>query len=250
FWAVRIFGSAARTAVLGWRDADLIQEKAREVALRREAELRGDLGNLAFAGGQTRNGGLDAQHVEVGTRREPGAQLEQVVEARTRQADAVRQLVHAELLVRPRAQQRDRLPDAAVLETRAAPQVRRGAPLGEVGLDDQEHQLLQHEFQALGGQEPVVQHLDREGLGEPSDARRDLLAQQRERSRVLRPEHRRKAGMQPAPRSVEHERARGFVVDVDLAGIEEQQLAVLLLQYDDRVGQRLEDLAWRELHQH
>jgi len=55
--------------------------------------------------------------------------------------------------------------------------------------------------------------------------------------------------MQPAPCGVEHERARGFVVDVDLTGVEEQQLAVLLLQDDDRVGQRLEHLAWREVHQ-
>src|SRR5713226_6420871 len=48
----RVFGGwrivAARAApVLGRRDADLVEEEAREVALRREAELRGHLGNLA-----------------------------------------------------------------------------------------------------------------------------------------------------------------------------------------------------------
>src|SRR6266513_5289754 len=88
---------ARAAAVLGRGDADLVQEEAREVALRREAELRGDLGNLAVARGQARDRGLDAQHVEVGAGREAGAQLEQVVEARARQADAVRQLVHVEV---------------------------------------------------------------------------------------------------------------------------------------------------------
>src|SRR5467141_5216338 len=76
----RVFGgwrivAARAAAVLGRRDADLIEEEAREVALRREAELRGDLGNLAMAGGQARDCSLDAQHVEVGTGRETGAQL-------------------------------------------------------------------------------------------------------------------------------------------------------------------------------
>ena len=41
---------------------------------------------LPLARGQARDRGLDAQHVEVGARREAGAQLEQVVEARARQA--------------------------------------------------------------------------------------------------------------------------------------------------------------------
>ena len=95
-------GARARggAAVLGGRDADLVQEEAGEVALRGEAELGRHLGDLALPGGQARDRGLDAQHVEVGARREAGAQLEQVVEARARQADLARQLVDAEVLVR------------------------------------------------------------------------------------------------------------------------------------------------------
>src|SRR5688500_7346187 len=102
------------TAVFRRGHADLIEEEACEVALRREAELGRDFGDLALPGGQARDRGLDAQHVEVGARRKAGAELEQIVEARARQADLVRELVHVELLVRPRAQQRDRAPDAAV----------------------------------------------------------------------------------------------------------------------------------------
>src|SRR5882672_12487667 len=95
-------------AVLRGGDAYLLQEEAREVALRREAELRGKLGDLALPGGQARHRGLDAQHVEIGARREAGAELEQIVEARARQADLARELVDVEVLVRARAQQADR----------------------------------------------------------------------------------------------------------------------------------------------
>src|SRR2546425_11738098 len=73
--------AARAAAVLGRGDADLVQEEAREVALRREAELRGDLGYLAVAGGQARDRGLGAQHVEGGTGRGSRAQVETVVEA-------------------------------------------------------------------------------------------------------------------------------------------------------------------------
>src|SRR5438552_15089219 len=91
--------AARAAAVLGRGDADLVQEEAREVALRREPELRGDLGNLAVARGQARERSLDAQHVEVGAGLVAGAQLEQGVEARARHADAGRHLGQVEGLV-------------------------------------------------------------------------------------------------------------------------------------------------------
>src|SRR4051812_26707936 len=69
-------------AILRGRHADLIEEKAREVALGREAELGRDLTDLAAAGGQARDRGLDAQHVEIDARREAGAELKEVVEPR------------------------------------------------------------------------------------------------------------------------------------------------------------------------
>src|SRR5262245_49558912 len=90
-------------AILGRRHADLVQEETGEVALRGEAELGRDFRDLALPGRQARNRRLHAQHVEVGARREAGAELEQVVEARARQTDLARELVHVELLVRPGA---------------------------------------------------------------------------------------------------------------------------------------------------
>src|SRR5204863_5522435 len=101
--------------------ADLVQEEAREVTLRREAELGGHLGDLAAARGEARDRGLDAQHVEVGARRETGAELKQIVKAGARQADLAGELVDGHVLVRMRAQQRDGAADAAVFEARAAP---------------------------------------------------------------------------------------------------------------------------------
>src|SRR6202165_1585007 len=239
--------AARAAAVLGGRYADLVQEKAREIALRREAELRRDLRDLAVSGRKARDRGFDAQHVQVGARREAGAQLEQVVEARARQVDLARQLVHVELFVRPRAQQRDRAPDAAVLEARAAPQLRRGAPPGEVGLDDREDNLRQHASEALGGHEPVVQLLDRHGVGEPADARRERLAELRERPGIFRPEYRRKALVQPGPRRVKHESAADLLVDRAFAGGGEQQLALALLQDDHRIVLCLQRFARRQL---
>ena len=113
----RAAAAAVRGAtVLGRRHADLVEEEAGEIALRREAELGGDLGDLAAPGGEARDRRLDAQHVEIRARREAGADLEKIVEARAREADLARELVHVELLVRPRAEQRDRAADARVLE--------------------------------------------------------------------------------------------------------------------------------------
>src|SRR6184192_1461718 len=73
---------ARRPAVFRGRHADLVQEKAREVALRGEAKLGRDLADLAAARGKPRDRRLDAQHVEVDARREAGAELEEIVEAR------------------------------------------------------------------------------------------------------------------------------------------------------------------------
>src|SRR5262249_24956421 len=126
---------AGRAPVLGRRDADLLLEEAREVRLRREAQLRRDLGDLGAAAGELGDGGLDAQQVQVGARRAPGAGLEQVVEAGARQTDLARQVVHVDFLVRVRAQQRQRLADAVVGERRAAPHARAGLAPREVGLD-------------------------------------------------------------------------------------------------------------------
>src|SRR5204863_10024294 len=98
---------------------------------------------------------LDAQHVEVGARREAGADVEKVVEARARQLHLARELVHVQLFVRVRAHQRERAAYACVLEARSAPQTRGAAATREVRLDDREQELLQHELQAFRGQEPV-----------------------------------------------------------------------------------------------
>src|SRR4051812_34655174 len=88
------------------RHADLVQEETGEIALRGEAELGGHFGDLAAPGREPRDRGLDAEHVEVGARREAGAQLEEVVEARARKSDLARQLVHVQFFVRARAKQR------------------------------------------------------------------------------------------------------------------------------------------------
>src|ERR1700694_6005183 len=98
----RVVGARA-AAVLGGRCAALVQEKAREIALRRQAELRRDLRDLAVSGRKARDRGFDAQHVQVGARREAGAQLEQVVEAGARQVDLARPLVRFERLIWARA---------------------------------------------------------------------------------------------------------------------------------------------------
>src|SRR5581483_8115521 len=90
--------------VLRGRDADLVQEEPGEVALRREAELGRELRDLAAARREPRDRGLDAQHVEVGARGEPGADLEEIVEARARQTHLAREVVDALVLVRMRAQ--------------------------------------------------------------------------------------------------------------------------------------------------
>ena len=58
---------------------------------------------------------------------------------------------------------------------------RAGLAARDIGLHDREHQLLQHEFQPLVGQELVVQHLDGQRVGELADARRDRLARRAER---------------------------------------------------------------------
>src|SRR5258705_263474 len=75
-------GARGRAAVLGGGDAHLVVEEAGEIALRREAELGGELRDLAAPGGQARDRGLDAQQIEIGAGREPGADLEQIVEPR------------------------------------------------------------------------------------------------------------------------------------------------------------------------
>ena len=69
------------------------------------------------------------------------------------------------------------------------PRQRRAARLAarDVGLHDREHQLLQHELEPLVRQELVVQHLDRQRVGELPDARRDLLAGRRQTGAGRRP---------------------------------------------------------------
>src|SRR4029077_6941261 len=103
-------------------DAHLVVEEAGEIALRRETELGGELRDLAAPGGQARERGLNAKQIELGAGRKAGADLEQVVEPRARQAHLVGELVDVQVLVRMRPQQRDRAADARVLEARAAPQ--------------------------------------------------------------------------------------------------------------------------------
>ena len=190
---------------------------------------------LPRPGGEARDRRLDAQHVEIGARREAGADLEQVVEPRARQAHLAGELVDVQVLVRMRAQQRDRAADARVLEARAAPQRRRGAPAGEIGLDDREQQLLQHELEALRGKEAVVQHFDRQRLGELADARRDGLALLREGLALHAVEHRREGLVQPFARDMEDQRALRPRVAMALAGIEEHELGVALAQHDGRI---------------
>src|SRR4051812_30906628 len=84
--------------VLGGRNADLVKEKPGEVALRGKAELGRYLRDLALARREARDRRLDAQHVEVGARREAGAELKEVVEARARQAHLAGELVDTEIL--------------------------------------------------------------------------------------------------------------------------------------------------------
>src|SRR5271154_428393 len=117
-----------RAPVLRGRDADLLLEKTGEIRLRGEAQFGRYFVDLGTARGELGDRRFDAQHVEVGARRAPGAELEQVVEARARQADLARELVHVHFLVRVRAQQRQRLADAVVGERRAAPEAGAGLP--------------------------------------------------------------------------------------------------------------------------
>src|SRR5207248_3059870 len=241
---------ARRPAVFRGRRADLVQEKAREVALRGEAKLGRDLADLAAARGKPRDRRLDAQHVEVDARREAGAELEEIVEARAREADLARELVHVELLVRPRAQERDRPPDARVLEARAAPQARLRAAPGEIGLDDGKEQLLQHELQALGRQGPVILHFHRQRVCELADARGDGLRRLHERVALVGLEHGREAGAQPLAPCVQREHARRAGAYMTFAGVEEQHAVIAALQHDDGIGLRLQPVAGSELGQH
>src|SRR5687767_5272583 len=107
------FAARSDAAVLRRRHAYLVQEEAGEVALGRETELRRYFGDLAAAGRQPRDRRFDAQQVEIRARRKSGAELEQVVEARARQAHLRGELVHAEALSAMRAQKRDGPADAA-----------------------------------------------------------------------------------------------------------------------------------------
>jgi len=134
-----------------------------------------------------------------------------------------------------RAQQRDRAADARVLEARAAPQRRGGAPAREIGLDDREQQLLEHELEALRGEEAVVQHFHGERIGELPDARRDRLALLREGLALDAVERGREGFVQPLARDMEHQRApRGCVAEA-LAGIEKHELGIALPQHDHRI---------------
>jgi hypothetical protein len=136
------------------------------------------------------------------------------------------------------------------VSSKRAPQRRSRAPAREIGLDDRQQQFLQHELQPLGGEEAVVQHLDREGLGELLDAGRDGLARLREGPRVLGGEDRREALAQPGAGGVQHQDPRGIERDVDLARIEEHHVGAALLQHDGGISLGLHRLLGAQLHQH
>ncbi len=97
--------------------------------------------------------------------------------------------------------------------------------------------------------EAVVQRLDREGVGEAADARRDRLARLREGA-LAGAEGRREALAQPLARGMEHERARRIDVDVDFTGVEKTDFAVSLRHDDGRIGERLELVLRSELRQY
>ena len=124
-----------------------------------------------------------------------------------------------------------------------------GAAAREVGLDDGQQQLLQHEVEALGRDEAVVQHFDRERVGEAPDARGDGLVRL---GKGLRGgiEHRREAGAQPVGGRVQRQHARRRGRGMAFAGVEEHQVGVARLHEDHRVGLGGARLAGREITQH
>src|SRR4030095_3504760 len=102
---------------------------------------------------------------------------------------------------------------------RAAPERRRSAPAAEIGLDDREQQLLQHELEALGRKEAVVQHFNGQRLAELADAGGDRLALLRKGPALDAVEYGGEAAVQPFARDVEDERTLGARAAVRLARI-------------------------------
>ena len=120
--------------------------------------------------------------------------------------------------------------------SRATAARRRGAR--EVGLDDRQHELLQHELQPLGGEEAVVHHFDGERLGERADARRHDFATLGERAALAARTLPGSSGAASRRRHGRRARASASRLTCDLAGIEEQDIAAALLHHDGRI------LAW------
>ena len=161
--------------------------------MRREAELGGDFRDLARP--------VDRREIAVSThsmsryaRGEKPVHMEEIVEARARQADLARELVHVEILVRPCAQERDRAGGCGCPRSASRGRRRRGMAAREIGLDDRKQQLLQHEIQALGGHEAIVQYFDGERVGE-TRMRGVIGSRGCEKGRIVAAEHRGKLAL-------------------------------------------------------
>src|SRR6185437_5243266 len=103
---------ARRFAVERRRNADMVAEEAREIALRGEAEIAGDRNQRRLRALQLAHRLLHAQRVPVDVRGQIGLFLEQGEEMRPRQADGAGNLVEADAFAHIRFHQMDGLADA------------------------------------------------------------------------------------------------------------------------------------------
>src|SRR5579871_1673220 len=118
-------------AVLVWRSTRMLSEEAREITLRAEAKRIRNGADPVMVLVQAADGRFDAQRVEVEPRTEAGADAEQVVEMRARQAGDARDAVEIKRGSGVVAHVAQRAADAEISWRRPRKGAAEGTPLGK-----------------------------------------------------------------------------------------------------------------------